>query len=395
MRRLRILQVIPLFSPLFGGAPEVVRNISRELANRHDVSVYTTTRHSLSSDFPPSEQLIDGYHIFRFKRNLRTGFVGELNISFSMLETLKNKLKDYDIVHLHSWRQFEDLVVSLLAPKIGVPYVLQVHGTLGKENKRGIKQLHESTIGRKIISSASRIIAISPAEANQFVSLGAPSEKINIVYNGLDKKSFSKLPVHGSFKKHLSIDDDVNIVLYIGRIDPLKGIDFIVDSFAYSVENLGLRNALLLISGPDFGFSSKLRLKIRQKHLNGKALLLGPLSEAEKIAAYVDADIVVYPEKSNVWGLVAMEAAACGKPVIVSASNYMAKIVNQGKFGFIVDYGNNTSLGSLFKDGLGNRQLLNELGSNGRKFVLEKYDWKNSVYELEQIYNDIVCLQKV
>jgi glycosyltransferase involved in cell wall biosynthesis len=394
MDRLRILQVIPLFSPLLGGAPEVVRNIARELAKRHGVSVYTTTRYSLSQDFSPSEQLIDGYRLFRFKRNLCTVFIGELNISFSMMDALKKNLRDFDIVHLHSWRQFEDLAVSMLAPKSGVPYILQAHGTLGKASKRGIKQLHESTIGRKILYSASRTIAISPAEANQFASLGVPSNKIKTVYNGLDIKSFSKLPSYGNLRKRLGIDDSTNIILYLGRIDALKGIDFTIDSFAYSIKRLGLSKTILIVCGPDFGFLAKLQFRVRQHGLSEKVLFLGPLSEAEKISAYLDSDMVVYPEKFNVWGLVAMEAAACGKPVIVSGSNYMAEVVKEGKFGFVIDYGDTTSLGSLFKHALGNKQMLNDLGSRGRKFVFEKYDWTNSVLELEQIYKEVISQQE-
>jgi glycosyltransferase involved in cell wall biosynthesis len=385
MLNLQILQIIPLFSHSFGGAPEVVRNISKELAKKHDVSVYTTTRCDRLTDFNPQEELIDGYHVFRFRRNLRFGLMGELNISFDLMKAVRKNLRNFDVVHLHSWRQFEDYVMCRYAPRTGIPYVLQVHGTLAKTDKRVIKQLHEIFWGSNVLHYASRVVAISPPEASQFLSLGVPLERVNIVYNGIDIEKYSKLPPSGSFRRQHGLDENVQIILYLGRIDPTKGIDFIIESFAYSVRKLGLNNAILVICGPDFGFLPKAQLMIRRSGLADKVLLCGTLSEEDKIRAYVDADVVIYPEKFNVWGLVVMEAAACGKPVIVSDSNYMAKIVNNGKFGFTVKYGEIESLGYLLKNSLHNEEDLQQRGSRGRQFVFENFAWKNSVQELEKV----------
>jgi glycosyltransferase involved in cell wall biosynthesis len=387
---LNILQIIPLFSHSFGGAPEVVRNISKELARAgHEVSVYTTTRCDPSTDFSPQEELVEGYHVFRFKRNLRIGLIGDLNISFDLMKAVQKNLKEFDIVHLHSWRQFEDYIICKYAPKNSVPYILQVHGTLANTNKRAIKQVHKIFCGRGVLSQASGVVAISPAESVQFQNMGVPSEKIKIIYNGLDAEKYSKLPPRGNFRKQNKLAENVRIVLYLGRLDPTKGVDFVIESFAFLVRKKGLRNVLLAICGPDFGFLSEACILIKQYGLSNKVLLCGALSEEDKISAYVDADIVVYPELFNVWGLVVTEAAACGKPVIVSEGNFMANVVNKGKFGFVVKYGAVEALATLLERCLNDKDDLKRRGLLGRQFVLENFSWRSSVQELERLYSEI------
>jgi len=387
---LKILQIIPLFSHSFGGAPEVVRNISRELAKTHEVSVYTTTRCDPSTDFKPREELVDGYRVFRFKRNLKAGLIGDLNVSFDLMKAVQKNLKEFDVVHLHSWRQFEDYIICKYAPKNGVPYVLQVHGTLANVNKRAIKQLHEIFWGHKVLSHASGVVAISPAESNQFQNMGVPLEKIKVVYNGLDLEKYSKLPPNGSFRKQHKLNENVHIILYLGRLDPTKGIDFIIASFAYLVKKKGFSNVILAICGPDFGFLTRAYALVGQFGLSNNVLLCGALSEEDKISAYVDADIVIYPERFNVWGLVVTEAAACGKPVIVSEGNFMAKVVNKGKFGFVVRYGAVEALGNLLERSLHDKNDLQRRGLLGRQFVFENFSWRNSVQELERVYSEMM-----
>ena len=131
--------MIPVFSANFGGPVSVVRFISKELAKRHEVTVYTTAATSHRHDFikSPIEVKKWGYRTVYFPRNLK--FFG-FNISKTMAEALKENIQKYDIVHLHSWRHFQDIIVHHYARRYNVPYVLQVHGSLPKNNtKKNLK----------------------------------------------------------------------------------------------------------------------------------------------------------------------------------------------------------------------------------------------------------------
>ena len=119
---MRILQVIPVFSTPFGGPVTVVRSISKELAKRHEVTVYTTSALNQKNDFEesPFEVETDGYRVVYFPRIFKfSGF----NISPTMDRVLRETLSNYDIVHLHSWRHFQDVIVYKYAEKYNIPYV--------------------------------------------------------------------------------------------------------------------------------------------------------------------------------------------------------------------------------------------------------------------------------
>jgi len=386
---LKILQISPVFFPFFGGGVNVVRNISRELAKKHEVTVYTTTRYDLKHDVNPKKEYIDGYQVFYFRRNLRS-FLGKQNISFDLMKAFQENLSNFDVIHIHSWGQFVDYVVCKYASKSNVPYVLHVHGTFRKSKKRARMLLYELVYGKKFLRNASRVIAISHTEAKQLLGLGVPNERINIVHNGFDEELYSKLPLSGGFKQKFKIGEETNLILYLGRVESTKGIDFLVKAFAYAIRTLGLKNVKLAICGPDFGFLSKVRALVGHYGISEKVLIGGILSEKDKLLAYVDADLVVYPEVFNVWGLVVVEAAACGKPVIVSETNHMANIVKKGKFGFTIKYGDVKSFAKLLEAVLVDEKVLKKMGSAGKKFVNDHFSWQSSVQKLEKIYSEVI-----
>ena len=95
---MRILQIVPVFSPSFGGIFSVVRDISRELAKKHEVSVYTTTHYDREGDSDPKKEFVDGYQVFYFRRNLRRSFLGKLNISFDLMKAFQENLSNFDVI---------------------------------------------------------------------------------------------------------------------------------------------------------------------------------------------------------------------------------------------------------------------------------------------------------
>jgi glycosyltransferase involved in cell wall biosynthesis len=182
---MKILQVIPVFSALFGGPVTVVRSICKELSKRHEVTVYTTAAVDKRRDFKefPVEDESEGFRIVYFPRILKLcGF----NISPAMGKTLRESISKYDVVHLHSWRQFQDITVHRYAKKCNVPYILQAHGSLPRIGDwRRLKWIYDVFFGHRLLRDASKVIALSNAEAEQYKAMGAPEGKIAIIPNGI------------------------------------------------------------------------------------------------------------------------------------------------------------------------------------------------------------------
>jgi glycosyltransferase involved in cell wall biosynthesis len=390
---MRILQVIPVFYPaqVFGGAADVVYCISKELARKgHDVEVYTTNALDNKKNFMTTsqEQTIDGFKVKYFKNVWRPQ---GLYFSPGIISTIRKEISSFDIVHIHSWRQFwQDIISHHYALKNKVPYVLQVHGGLLRINTRqNVKLIFDQFFGYRILKDASRVIALTQKEANQYHQFGVPADKISLVPNGIDLSEYDCLPIKGSFKRQFHICDEEQIVLYLGRISPEKGIDFLIHAFSLLLKGYNGR-LRLVIAGPDDGYLRQLVSLVTSLGISNSVLFTGLLSSNEKVSAYVDASIVANVEPKNVYGLVPLEAAACSTPVIVSNGNAIFEIIEEGKFGFAVQYGDMTHLSNIMSRILNDPELRLTMGENGRKFVMQNFSWKKAIEKLEATYSNLL-----
>ena len=215
-----------------------------------------------------------------------------------------------------------------------------------------------------------------------------PEEKIEVIPNGIDLSEYTDLPSIGSFKKKFNIPENKKIIFYLGRTHRTKGIDFLVKAYAYLTKNMKYNDAILVIAGPNDGYLAKIKSLVDSFGLNDKVLFTDILFKEDKIKAYVDSEIITYLCPYESFGLVSLEAAGCRTPVIVANGTPMAHIVDEGKFGFSVKYGDINELAVIMSKMLNNEKLLREMGQRGRKFVFENHDWENIVTQFEKVYEE-------
>jgi len=137
---LKILFVIPYFYPaeFFGGPVKVAFDLCRELVKRdHEVVVYTSDAKNLNSRIDTMHNQIDGIHVHYF-RNMSMFLVrqSKLFVTPSLSKTMASELKSFDVVHVHEYTTFQNIVVHKFAEKYGIPYVLQAHGSLPHIGRR-------------------------------------------------------------------------------------------------------------------------------------------------------------------------------------------------------------------------------------------------------------------
>jgi glycosyltransferase involved in cell wall biosynthesis len=395
VKNLRVLQVVPAFSNPFGGPVTVVRSVSKELAKRHEVTVYTTTALDSKHDFKPKEEEIDGYRVVYFDRTLKelcySGMFGQLNLSFDMMKAIKRNLKRFDIVHVHSWQQFPDILVHHYATMYGVPYVLQVHGSIPRiMTKKKLKWIYDILFGYSALRDASKVIALSQVEAKQYNSMNVPRKKIEVIPNGIDLSEYSRLPSKGCFRRKFSIDDDEKIVLYLGRIHRIKGIDILVNAFANTLGKL--ENTRLAIVGPDDGYLSDLEALIKALKIANNVLISGPLYGRDKLKAYVDADVYVLPSRYETFPMSILEAVACETPIILTENCGITECFRD-KAGLVVK-----------ADSLNLQEALLEMLMNGErrrvfrencKTVMQRFSISETVSKLERVYEDVQTSSKL
>ena len=387
---MNILHITKYFYPSisFGGPVQCSYNLSKYLAKKgHNVTVYATDALEINTNVRIKEkhQQINGVEVFYFPNLAR--FYG-LFISPSIISTIRKNINNFDIVHLHEYRTFQNL--AFYFNKKHVPYVVSCHGEFSYEKESwdwfALRRLFERAFGNKLVYDASGMLALTQFEAAQYLDGGVDPAKVVVIPNGVSVEDFSDSSLAGTFKKSYKINEE-KVILYLGRIHSGKGIEVLVKAFALLSKEQN--NIKLVLAGPNDGFLAVLKKLVEELHLTDKVLFTGPLNRKQVLAAYSDADVVVYASIQEGFPLVPLEAGIMGKPVIVTDTPAM-DYVRKGNFGLTVKYGNIPQLKSSLKKILNTPELSRELGVNGKSFIRQNYSWETIGERIEELYNSIL-----
>ena len=388
---MNILQVISSFPPAYsyGGALRVGHAISMELTRRNnEVSVYTTDVFDSNSRFKPEKLPVtmDGIKVYYFKNISNYLATKHLTLAPKMAMYLKNHIKNFNIVHLHEYRSSQAIFTHYYAKKYKIPYVLQAHGSLPLllEKKR-LKSLFDFLWGEKIVKDATRIIALNQMEADQYIKLGVDKRKISIIPNGIDFTGNQKFPKKGLFREKYSIDKNKKIILYLGRIHKIKGIDILIEAFKKVLDESF--DAQLFIVGGDDGFKKNLETQINKMNFSPSDIVFtGSLFDQDKLEAFIDADVYVLPSKYEMFPMTILEAWNAGTPVITTKNCGISDMVR--KAGIVVDYNADSLAEGIIKI-ITDKELSDKCKNNG-KIILETLSWENIGQKLEKLYLDCI-----
>ncbi|MEL7669256.1 glycosyltransferase [Methanobacterium sp.] len=393
---MKILQVIPYFAWEYGGPVRVVHDLSVKLAEKgHEVSIYTT-------DVGIDGRLQDKYKI-KFKENVNVEYFNcsnnwiannfKLHLSNSMLFKIKKNLKNFDLVHLHEWRGIPHIYIWYYARKYGIPYIIQGHGSspklIGNQKKSMtfLKSIFNKIFEDRLIKGASKLIAINNQEFDQYTNFGVEKNKIEIIENSIDASEYENLPVNGNFRRKYGIKNEEKIILYLGRIDSTKGINILLESFKDLT--FEMENVKLVIVGPDHGYLSTLKNLIRKFHITDKVDIIGPLYGTDKLEAYVDSNLLVYPSYYEIFGLVPLESLLCGTPVIVTDNCGCSDLINSLGCGYIVKYGDIIDLKEKMKFIITHERKYERLIIDGSKFIIKNLNFDQISKKFENIYYEL------
>lgn len=392
---MNILQVIPYFAWEYGGPVRFVHDLSKELKEMgHEVTICTTDV-GVKNPLVDSDKLkITGVNILYFKcLNNKIGNNLKLHFSPQMRVFFKKNLPKFDIVHLHEFRSIPNVYLQYYAKKYGVPYIIQPHGSLpliigNQDHGRTLsKRTFDIIFTKKIIGNASRVVALNKNEFTTYKTIGFEEDKINLIPNGIDLKEYRNLPEKGIFRKKYNINPNEKVILYLGRLDKIKGIELLIDAFSKLLYDF--KNVKLVIAGPDHGLMNSLKSKIVSLDINdGTVIFTGPLYDTDKLEAYVDSDVYVLPSVYETFPTTVLEACACKKPVIVTEGCNIADIIDNN-CGIVVKYDKN-ALKTAILTLLTNDELIQKFGEAGKNLVLNNYTWDKIAFKFEKTYKKLI-----
>ncbi|MEE9543272.1 MAG: glycosyltransferase [Thermodesulfobacteriota bacterium] len=390
-RALKILQVVPYFYPAwaYGGIPRVVYELSRELVKiGHDVTVFTTDVLDDKNRYEDGklDSDVDGIKVSYFKNfSNKLAHDYQLYLPEGLKDRVEDTLADFDIIHMHGHRHLLNNIVRHYAKKIGKPYILSGHGTVLRIERRvALKAVFDKLFGDKVLRDASGFVAVSENEVTQYGEMGITKDRVRVIYNGIDIEAYKLLPERGAFRKKYALGDK-EVILFLGKMTPRKGIDFLVKSFA----ELDRPNAVLVLAGNDMGFKEKVEAVIKEKGVEDRVVFTGLLIDDEKLSAYVDADVLVYPAVYEIFGLVPFEALMCGAPVIVTDDCGCGDIIGAEGIGYLVKYNDVQALGEKIVKVLDGKPEAQKRVEKGQKFIMERLAWNRVVKEYVSLYEDI------
>ena len=289
-------------------------------------------------------------------------------------------LEGADILHLHTYRNLLNDRLARLAYQKKLPFVVTGHGTIPiKERFFKIKRLYDGCIGQWQLNHASGFIAVSESEKVGMKSFGLPETKIRVIPNGIPTMPAVEA---GRFRKKWKIEAHTKIVLFLGRITEQKGIQFVINAFQSVSEQ-----SILVIAGNDMGYENQIKKVIQDLKLATKVIRTGMLDDEEKAAAFIDADVTVYPGHDEAFGLVPAESILCGTPVIVCDTSGFSEFVRQSGGGGTVAWGNVSELGKAIQNCLDRGKNLDEM-KKVKDLLVAQHHWEGVAKKTIEFYEE-------
>jgi D-inositol-3-phosphate glycosyltransferase len=307
----------------------------------------------------------------------------------------------YDLIHSHYW--MSGLAAEALKAEWHIPMIQMFH-TLGVMKQR-VARSSEELEGeyrlngeRRVLRVADRIVAATQAEFAQLQWLyQADTRKIVVIPPGVDLSRFYPIPADEA-KEAIGVDTCNRMLLFVGRIEPLKGIDTLIQAIALMRQNgtLGEEVCLALIGGetdvsPQNVSQEMARLQeMRQQYdLGNFVTFLGQRSQETLPYYYSAAEAVVVPSVYESFGMVALEAMACGTPVVASEVGGLAFLVQDHKTGFTVPFGEPQALAEKLADLLQDENMRRSMGAQAATFARD-YSWEKITNRVKSLYDEVL-----
>ena len=390
---LRIIYTIPFFYPAtrFGGPVSVLSDCCRELARRgHDVRVITLDFGVKASQTADRWIEHDGYRIWyvRTKGINRIAPYFGYGIRRPLID--ERTLESADLLHMHVGLTYLNAVARDAASRLEVPYVYSPHGCLCPIRMRyrgSAKTAFVALFERRIMRDAARLHALTEKEEADFVRLGADIGKIRVIPNGISSESrdCSSSEIV-QFRRRLGIDEDARLIVFLGRLSRIKGLELLADAFERVRSEMD--NVTLIVGGSDDDFGEQARRLFKQSPLEPCVRFTGHL-EAEQILVCLNAaDVFVLPSLSEGLPMAVLEACRAGVPVVVTDRCNVPEVAEYGA-GIVtaplVDEISEALLSVLQDDP--RRQ---EMAARGKRMICERFSLEQVTTEMEKMYRGIV-----
>jgi len=378
------------FPPWIGGEAKYAYNLSKTIySNGHNVSVIAS---NIAGRMDPYKEHFKLKYINHFKKTP----LKLLSFNNQVKKQLNEMCNTEHIDVVHQTYDYNNIAIS--KETIKVPIIATIHHPFTSErkffkNNKNIISYWSYLITRRIYflekkqeclcNEVDKIIAVSNYTARSIIEeYDIPKDKIEVIPNGVDINKFNPQISRVEFRKKWNISGP--IILYVGRLDYNKGIEYLIKSFSKVVKYIPNAKLVLIGDGPQKNYINKM---IDDLNLKKSIKQIIWVNDVDLPKIYASSDVVVLPSLMEGFGIVLLEAMACGIPCIATKAGGVEDVIDNGKTGFIVPPADVDVLYHAIYDLLTDEDLMQRFGVNSRKRVEENFT-------LQKISNQTLSIYK-
>ena len=395
-----------------GGMNVYVRELARELGRRGvEVDVFTRWR---EKDDPRIQPLGPNARVVHIQSG-PMGYWPKMDV-YDHLAEFTTKLEEqvaaegrsYDLIHSHYWLSAE--VARTLGPRWRVPRIQMFH-TLGLVKREVMDEDLDGesdvriAIEQRAVRESAAIVAASDIEVGELLDLyDADRGKLHVIPCGVDPNVFRPIRQVDAREK-LGRDQCERLILFVGRIEQIKGIDVLLRALGllfFRHPELRTDVCLVVVGGaldpgddaPETEKILELRRLVHQHRMEANVAFVGSRDQESLALYYAAADVCAVPSLTESFGLVALEAMACGTPVVGTRVGGLQKLIEDGESGLLVPAGDYQALAEAIAQVLTDPRLRMHL-AHGARDRAEHYTWKSVGDQIEALYAEILADTKV
>ena len=377
---MKILRTIESFYPYATGPANQAYRISAELESRDINSPILTTYYNVDKNLPRREAY-NKVHVTRFRNQIE---IMRYCVSLGMLMNLK----DFDILHSHSYRSFQTDMGCLASTANRKSFVLSTHGTLSGyeyilKNKFAHLpyKIYDMATFKNVVRRADAIVVSSKSEYAEALEFGIDKKKVHVIPAGIDI---------ADYEPHQDKSNEVLNLLFVGRIARNRCLEPIIKALQY------LDKVKLTIVGDEEkssslsrkGYLSELKVLADELNVMRRINFAGAKYGKELMNYYQAADVFVYTSLYENFGQTLLEAAAAGLPIISTPVGIASEIVIDGETGFLVS--DDPKMISERIRQLNDVSTRIEFGGRIKEIVKGKFDWSNIIDQYLEIYQHLL-----
>ncbi len=336
-----------------------------------------------------------------FDRRRLCGHLPEF--AFNLERFMCEEDEPYDLIYSHYW--LSGIVGVWMKYRFGLPLVHTFHTLAFLKNKAvgGLEHTSRIQAEQDLVLNADKIISTSTEEKHSLINeSGAYPGNIDVIYPGINQELFYPVVDKGVFEETGYGEED-HILLYVGRIEPVKGLMSVIDAFGVLKKKrtpLFGRLKLVVIGGGDkkrdFAKNPEImrvQRAVKERGLESQIVFLGSKNQPELKKYYSMADALIVPSLYESFGLVVLEALACGTPVLVSQIGKMRTIVKEGQNGFCFRPNSPDSLSDCIEYFYSNKEKLWSRATI-RRNITRTFSWEKTAEETCRAFNGLLMPQK-